>query len=687
MRWLVSLLIVVLIGPAGASPPPLERETLETELLTAPAAMASRADMELIRQQRRRQETEGGWQLFGGADIASINEIIDRDQSRRFEQLRGQVGLRYPILGGRAPQRRALEQFDRAAIQQEGVLDEDLDALRAQFRAAYAEYWAHQRLERLATEWRAVLEEAAAPLEDRGAGAVRRSELAEVDLALREAEDDLHSARGDKRAALRELSSLLGRELPAFQPVWPGAVPVCTREESLLQAMERRDPAIQSTQEELSLLLERPQSPLLDEVNTNIVIAHGQNLDDWRDRGDETSVGITFDMPLSLTRARERRREVRNAEVNRLQHQLASARQAVIGDIGQDLARLEREGRQRATAGHRLRHTRATWRESVLRAQAEMDDGLLTTLRNGVTWYARARERIERERTWLRARIPIEPLSTADCPMTTATPPLQAALRPGTEPTMGFYIWQSGEFAERVDQDPDYLDELNELGVTRVLLSFSPEQVEALRQGRDGWLRELLHRLAAAGIDAELLLGDPHWILDEHRADLLELLPLFRDYPFTALHLDLEIDQLPDAEPRRGDLFDQWMATLAAVSEHTPRPLAVSLHPRYLEPGEWGDCPVCRLHDAGVDELVPMVYVTDAEQVAERLQPAVGEFDGMRFTVAQSVEQALPPANSYFTDGRGRALEAFDTISNRLGHPNMDGIMIQAWQDWEAMPE
>ena len=687
MRWLASLVIVLLISPAGASGPPLERETLETELVTAPAAMASRADVELIRQQRRRQETEGGWQLFGGADLASVNEIIDRDQSRRFEQLRGQVGLRYPILGGRAPQRRTLEQLDRAAIRQQGALDADMEALRQQFRAAYAEYWAHWRLERLAAEWREVLEEAAAPLADRGAGAVRSSELAEVDLALREAEDDLHSARGDRRAALRELGSLLGRELPAFEPVWPGAAPMCTREDALLQAMESRDPGVQSAQEELSLLLERPRSPLLDEVNTNFVVAHGQNLDDWRDRGDETSVGITIDMPLSLSRARERRREVRNAEVNRLQHQLASARQAVIGDINEALARLEREGRQRETAGLRLRHTRTTWRESALRAQAEMDDGLLNTLRNGVTWYARARERIERERTWLRARIPLEPLATAACPMTIATPPLQTSLRPSTEATLGFYVWQSGQFAERVDGNPEYLDDLHQRGVTRVLLSFSPQQVEDLEHGRDVWLRELLHRLAAAGIDAELLLGDPRWILDEHRADLLELLPLFREYPFTTLHLDLEIDQLPNAEPRRAELFDQWMDTLAAVSEYTTRPLAVSLHPRYLEPGEWGDCPVCRLHDAGVDELVPMVYVTDAERVAERLQPVVREFDGMRFTVAQSVEEALPPANSYFNDGRASALEAFDTISNRLGHPNMDGIMIQAWQDWEAMPE
>ena len=687
MRWFASLVIVLLISPAAGAAPPLERETLETELLTAPAAMASRADVDLINQQRRRQETEGGWQLFGGADVASVNEIIDRDQSRRFEQLRGQVGLRYPILGGQAPQRRALEQLDRAAIQQQGELDTDLEALRAQFRAAYADYWAHWRLERLAAEWREVLEEAAAPLADRGAGAVRSSELAEVDLALREAEDDLHSARGDKRAALRELGSLLGRELPAFEPVWPGATPMCTREDALLQAMERHDPRVQSTQEELSLLLERPQSPLLDEVNTNFVVAHGQNLDDWRDRGDETSVGITFDMPLSLGQARNQRREVRNAEVNRLQHQLASARQAMIGDVSDDLARLERETRQRDTAGHRLRHTRTTWRESALRARAEMDDDLLTTLRNGVTWYGRARERIERERTWLRARVPLEPLATPDCPMTTTTPPLQTSLRPGTEATMGFYVWASGRFAERVDGDPEYLDKLHELGVTRVLLSFSPDQVEQLERGRDAWLRELLHRLAAAGIDAELLLGDPHWILAEHRDDLLELLPLFRDYPFTTLHLDLEIDQLQDAEPRREELFDQWMDTLAAVSDHTARPLAVSLHPRYLEPGEWGECPVCRLHEAGVDELVPMIYVTDAERVAEQLQPVLSEFDGMRFTVAQSVEEALPPANSYFADGRDSALAAFDIISNRLSYPNMDGIMIQAWQDWEGMPE
>lgn len=685
MRGACLLLLAHLAAATAAAAPLLERSTLERDLETSPAARQGRADIELLEQQRRRQQTEGGWEAFGNVETGTANEVITESQRRRYEQARAEIGLRYPLLGRQAEQRRALTRIERERIREQGARQTELRTLRARLRAAYADYWtAHQR-ERLARSWRNRLDDGLAPEDLRPGGAVRGSDAAEVDLARREAEDDHYIAQADKRAALRTMESLLGRDIPEFAPVWPGATAICTRERELLEATHRRDPRLDAMQDEITLLLDRPESGLLAEVDSNVFIAHGQTLDEWSDRGDQTRIGVTFTMPLALDRARDRRQQLRTAQLHQVQSELTATRQSMISVVGQDLARYQRANRQRQTAQQRLRHARSTWRETMQRQAAGMDDSVLAPLRQAVSWYTRAKDRLAREGAWLRARVPLELLTTADCASNRATPPNRASLRAHAATGSGFYVWNSAALAQQAKANPDYLDQLQENGFTRLLLSFTAEQVRGIESGADAWLRELLQRIAAAGIDAELLLGEPDWTLAAHRDDLLTLVSIFSPYPFAGIHLDIEIDQLPEAEDRRAELFRKRLDTFEAIARATSLPLAASVHPRYLDAGPWGECPVCQFRDAGVDELVAMIYVTRPKRVIDRLQPLVRRHGDMRFSVAQSVEATLPEANSYHGSGRHAAGEVFESLTRELARPNFDGVVVQSWTQWEAM--
>lgn len=685
MRTAYFVLLAHLVAATAAAEPIRERSALERDLASSPAAREQRAGVELLEQRRRRQETEGGWEAFGNLETGTVNEVITDDQRRRYDQARAQIGLRYPLLGSQAEQRRAMERIERERIRAEGVRQARLRTLRARLRAAYADYWtAHQR-ERLARSWRDRLADGLVPEDLRPGGAVRGSGAAEVELALQEAEDDLYIAQANKRAALRAMESHLGDDIPEFLPVWPGATPICTRRQELMATANRQNPRLDAMEKEVALLLDRPETGLIDEVDSNLFIAHGQTLDEWRDRGDRTRIGLTFTMPLALDRAHNRRQQLRTAQLHQAQHELTATRQSMMRTLDDDLARFQRTDRLRQTAQRRLRHARTTWREAMQRQAAGMDDGVLAPLRQGVSWYARAKDRLAREGAWLRARIPLEALTSADCASTRAAPPNRASLHAKAAPGSGFYVWDSAALARRAQTTPDYLDRLREQGFTRLHLSFTAEQVRRLESGADGWLRELLQRIAVAGIDADLLLGDPHWTLAAHRDELLALISTFSGYPFAGVHLDIEIDQLPGADDRRAELFRERLHTFEAVARTSSLPLAASVHPRYLQAGPWGECPVCRLRDAGVDELVAMIYTTRPERVIDRLRPHVREHGDIRFSVAQSVEADLPEANSYHASGRDAAAEVFARLSTALARPNFDGVVVQSWTQWEAM--
>jgi len=669
--------------------PVIMRHSLLQHLADAPALRSAELERETIRHRRDGLDARRGWRVFGNAELASADEVIDADRRRRYERAGAGVGLRYPLLGSRSAERRGVMGVDRTLVLRDGEDGSARDQLGIMLRQAYAAYWvADQRLH-LSRRWlRSVADDQR--LEQRSrAGLVRQSDAGQLELARERIGVHEHEARVDRDRAHRAMENILGRSLPAFTPVWPGTTPVCTDPALLTAGLQDQDPLLRARRDEVRLLLSDQPMSTWDEVESSLVIRHGQTLDDWQDQGNVTSIGVTVEMPLGLQASRQARQREQATDLAASQMRLAQRHQGIQREAHEALAELAREDGYRELLRRQLRQATLSWRELEQRVTGSADTEILPVLQARAAWYDRARDLLLQEQRWLEARAELELATPQDtCPGSNGHMLSMAALQPDAGSGLGFYVWDSAGFAARIEADPGYPEQLVAQDFRRVLLSFDGEQIAQLRQGRDAWLQRLLAVLARSGMDAELLLGDPHWILPEYRQDLLDILPTFRGYGFHALHLDLEIDQLPDAAPRRPQLFRDWVDTLAAVGAQVDWPLAVSLHPRYLEPWPGEACPVCRLReDGGVDELVPMVYVSARQRVVQRLTPVIQANPGMRFAVAQSVEAELDPVNSYHTRGRQHTLDEMQRLRRQLETTGMQGVLLQSWREWEAMDQ
>lgn len=277
---------------------------------------------------------------------------------------------------------------------------------------------------------------------------------------------------------------------------------------------------------------------------------------------------------------------------------------------------------------------------------------------------------------------PPRPVSVSSPPVS-APPPAENA----SWPHRAVYVWNAAPFLDGTTCG-DSLDRLRRSGFDRLLLSFSADEVQALRSpdGADR-LRNLLREAARRGLVVDLLLGDPAWILPAARGGLKGVLRFFAPFPFRAVHLDLEPDMLEGAEHRREELLGYLLDTLSMAVAAAGRPVEIVVHPRYLE-GELGKKAEIVLMRLGIAEVAVMLYSTNRDGVAERFASICKAHPRLRFSLVQSVEKVLPRAESYFEAG----LEGFEKHMRLLygnlggsGLSNVAGLVVQSFEDYIAL--
>ena len=96
--------------PPAASPrPPATLTELEGWAQdAAPAIALSQAELALATQREHSAHASQGARLFGGASLASAREAVTDTLSRDYQRAQVQVGVRWPLLGSREAQLRAL---------------------------------------------------------------------------------------------------------------------------------------------------------------------------------------------------------------------------------------------------------------------------------------------------------------------------------------------------------------------------------------------------------------------------------------------------------------------------------------------------------------------------------------------------------------------------------------------------
>lgn len=250
---------------------------------------------------------------------------------------------------------------------------------------------------------------------------------------------------------------------------------------------------------------------------------------------------------------------------------------------------------------------------------------------------------------------------------------------------MAVYVWDSHDLISKQQYTDEFWKGLNKLAISRLLLSLDSAQITRAQTNPDS-LRNFLSAARKHGIAVELLLGEPTWITAPGRAQLASLIKSLDSFDFAGLNLDIEPDQIY-RQPLSHQQFDDWLATLKLAAQTAPWPTALSVHPRYFRDAPYTGWRFAqRLRDAGIGEVVLMIYNSNPQKVAQIAKPITGSAAGLRFRIAQSVEAGLDAKESH----AGRSPEEFQKTMHQLQgllatQSNTEGIVLQAWADLMRM--
>lgn len=250
-----------------------------------------------------------------------------------------------------------------------------------------------------------------------------------------------------------------------------------------------------------------------------------------------------------------------------------------------------------------------------------------------------------------------------------------------TETTV--YVWDSQLLIDQSKIDSTFWNRFLAHRINRLMLSLDGGQIRSLAfKDCKTDLVNFINHAGKRGIKVELLLGEPLWILPRYRQDLLEIIQLLKDLPFTGLHLDLEPNQLDQNRYDNRYLLAQLMHTLQSVKRISPWPVGLSIHYRYLDPKKNELCLGCALSNLNIAEIILMIYVANPVRVAELALPILTRFPTISFAIAQSVEPILSVKESHATQGNKQfSIKMAKLQAAMTPMANFTTIAIQSWED------
>jgi hypothetical protein len=212
----------------------------------------------------------------------------------------------------------------------------------------------------------------------------------------------------------------------------------------------------------------------------------------------------------------------------------------------------------------------------------------------------------------------------------------------------------------------------------RLWLSFSPAQISALEQPAVvGEVRRFIEAARACSLQVELLFGDPDAVRPSERSRIIATLNRLLALGFSGLALDLEREQLAELDR---DGWAGWTLELLRTWRATSQlPLALVTHHRELADAQF----ITRLQNAGVTELVPMIYIADTAAAMRQTAVVLEAAGALPVTVAQSIEAALPASESLHGLGRSAALARWQALARALpARSGLRAIAVQSLEDY-----
>ncbi|WP_415844929.1 hypothetical protein ACMYUJ_19330 [Stutzerimonas zhaodongensis] len=243
----------------------------------------------------------------------------------------------------------------------------------------------------------------------------------------------------------------------------------------------------------------------------------------------------------------------------------------------------------------------------------------------------------------------------------------------------GVYIWDSRALLSSATQDRA-MARLARAGFKRLYIGLSAEQLAQPDIIRI--LDATVMALDRHGFEPVLLLGDPDWMVPEHRASLIAIISKLGSVGFAALHLDLEVEQR--GWPVAPQHVREWLDTLKQVATASPWPVEISSHYRWFTEEMGGmPCAPCELPSLGVNRVSLMIYTRSAERSAELTEKIARRWPAVHFRLAQSVEPELAPDETWADASEALLQEQNSRWRTALQPLAVGGI---DWQAWEHFP-
>lgn len=245
------------------------------------------------------------------------------------------------------------------------------------------------------------------------------------------------------------------------------------------------------------------------------------------------------------------------------------------------------------------------------------------------------------------------------------------------------YVWDAEPLLDP-DRCGPALDRMLENRFTRILVSFSPRELENMRseQGAQA-LNAFLRMAAGRGVVVDLLMAESSWLTPPGRVDLQKLLTFFRSFPFRAVQLDLDPELLPASAARQA-AGAQVIETVRAAVASAGRPVGLTLRSSWVEGGS-GNSVMDALARMNLSEIALVYYSTDAEAVAARFQAICRRYPALQFSLVQSVESDLSRSESYFSAGVSIFGQRMQKLCFDISAPNATDLIFQSWEHYLNM--
>lgn len=649
---------------------------------------AANAQMQARYAERAQRSSESGWEMFGNANVGRYHELVTEDLRNDYYGRSLAVGVRYPLLGSLRKRLDAVHDSDRDASLAQIEQGYRRAQQRLAVRSAYADWWRASEELRLCKGVPQAAREAESQLAERLANHWVLPSDAQLIRSQWQAISDRCALQGELIEDVRASLNSLGVPLQA------GDTPVAAALADHPQGLQawapqlNSNPRIAGRDTELANAERRREQPWYTAIDSYFNVTQSfEQRSGAADNGSGLAVGLTFSAPVDLLdygSSRKREGEAR--------YQAAvQAREQEQGDLLRELGKViaqqrrsvneyqrlnqRREGLQTLLAERRQRGSLDAGDASMALQQAQIDDynaGFAQISAWHRVWLQEAALRLFGDDSQA-----FDALLGASRLQWQQQRPTTSSTQPAW--SQGVYIWESQALLDPARRSAE-LARLRSAGMHQLNLGLNRHQVQDLGTTR-AQLADLLRAAHGQGMQVNLLLGDPNWILPAHRSGLLNLVRQLASLPFDGVHLDLEVEQLgwPVPEQRLSD----WLQTLREARAASAWPLMLSSHPRWFE-GERSDAPCvpCELEKIGVAQVSLMIYTRSADKSTQRALDIARRWPALKMRLAQSVEVDQSPRISWAGSSHGELQQQTRHWQDALRPAGLNGIDWQSWTDF-----